>query len=408
MEARRIASSVLAADYRNNRQKSRDNIRQIILNRYRQRRRYFFLLFKLFLLNNLLSLDRTVWVAPRPIGWWEQLRWRETDWIQNLRMSQNTYLQLCHLLAPHLMKKDTHLRKAVSVQKRVAVALWRLGTQVEYRTIAHLFGLGRSTVHAITREFCKAVCQHLQPIFVSFPNANESEQIIDSFLHQWGFPQVVGCLDGTHIQIDRPDGPNATAYYNRKGFYSIVMQAVVDHKGIFRDVCIGWPGSVHDARVFVNSGLYRKAQRGTLFPPIPSKRIEGVDIPLLILADPAYPLLSWIQKPYSDNGHLTDAQRHFNFKLSQSRMAVEMAFERLKRRWRSLAHRCEHTIKAICRVVLTCAVLHNFCERAGETIPLEDNITETHQQDVDEVDPEAREEAQAIRLALTQHLAGVR
>ncbi len=60
------------------------------------------------------------------------------------------------------------------------------------------------------------------------------------------------------------------------------MQAVVDHKGTFRDVCIGWPGSVHDARVFANSGLFRKAEDGTLFPSITAKYIAGVDIPLLI------------------------------------------------------------------------------------------------------------------------------
>ncbi len=38
----------------------------------------------------------------------------------------------------------------------------------------------------------------------------------------------------------------------------------------------------------------------------------------------------------------------------KSRMAVEMAFGRLKRRWRSLKHRTEHTIKAICHVVVAC------------------------------------------------------
>ena len=31
----------------------------------------------------------------------------------------------------------------------------------------------------------------------------------------------------------------------------IVMQAVVDARYLFRDVVIGWPGSVHDARVAV-------------------------------------------------------------------------------------------------------------------------------------------------------------
>ena len=44
------------------------------------------------------------------------------------------------------------------------------------------------------------------------------------------------------------------------------MQAVVDFRGLFMDVYIGWPGKVNDARVFSNSSLYRKGMGGTLFP----------------------------------------------------------------------------------------------------------------------------------------------
>lgn len=44
------------------------------------------------------------------------------------------------------------------------------------------------------------------------------------------------------------------------------MQALVDHRGHFMDVYIGWPGKVHDARVFANSELYHKGMTGVLFP----------------------------------------------------------------------------------------------------------------------------------------------
>ncbi|RGB25625.1 hypothetical protein C1646_771477 [Rhizophagus diaphanus] len=35
-------------------------------------------------------------------------------------------------------------------------------------------------------------------------------------------------------------------YFNRKGFYSIILQAVVNYKKKFLDICVSWPGSTHD------------------------------------------------------------------------------------------------------------------------------------------------------------------
>ena len=69
-----------------------------------------------------------------------------------------------------------------------------------------------------------------------------------------------GAIDGTRIPIIAPK-ENKINYVNRKGYHSVVMQAVVDCNYLFRDIVIGWPGSVrHDARILSNSKLYKKAE----------------------------------------------------------------------------------------------------------------------------------------------------
>ena len=48
-----------------------------------------------------------------------------------------------------------------------------------------------------------------------------------------------------------PPAMNHTDYYNRKVWYSMLVQAVVNHNYLFKDIHIGWPGRVHNARVLV-------------------------------------------------------------------------------------------------------------------------------------------------------------
>ena len=71
--------------------------------------------------------------------------------------------------------------------------------------------------------------------------------------------------------------------------------------------------------------FYHKATSGNLFPDW-KRVINSVEVPLLILGHPAYPLLPWLMKPFTDNGHLTAAERHYNYRQSRACMVVENAF----------------------------------------------------------------------------------
>ena len=82
-----------------------------------------------------------------------------------------------------------------------------------------------------------------------------------------------GTIDGTHIPILAPQESHAD-YVNRKGYHSIIMQTVVDCRYTFRDVVIGWPGSVHDARVLSNSSIYKKRMKTNSFKETLQRKLE--------------------------------------------------------------------------------------------------------------------------------------
>lgn len=69
---------------------------------------------------------------------------------------------------------------------------------------------------------------------------------------------TVGCIDGSHIEILKPDESTAS-YINRKKYPSIILQAVCNDQNRFLDVFVGFPGSAHDARLFRESPFFEEA-----------------------------------------------------------------------------------------------------------------------------------------------------
>ena len=164
---------------------------------------------------------------------------------------------------------------------------------------------------------------------------------MDEFENMSGFPQVIGVVDGCHIPIIALEYINRLLHhYNRKKFHSYILQGFADSRLCFRNINVCWPGRVHDARVLVNSRLYQMAETGTLVPNI-SRNINNVQIPPIILGDSAYPLKSWLMRPFKSTGNLTREQKKFNRVLSKTRIVVEHCFGRLKGRWRCLLKRLD-------------------------------------------------------------------
>lgn len=66
-------------------------------------------------------------------------------------------MEVVAVLHPRMERQATRMRRPIPVEKRVAVAIWYLATNVTYRDLQELFGIGLSTIGEIVIEFCHCV-----------------------------------------------------------------------------------------------------------------------------------------------------------------------------------------------------------------------------------------------------------
>ena len=115
-------------------------------------------------------VSRRIWCTHRSKEWWNAVKsglYGDMWWKQNLRMNKSTFDHTCNELRPYIVRQRTILREPVSVEERVALTLWRLATSIEYRTLAALFGIGRSTACTVFlgylpcyTKFVASLCLH--------------------------------------------------------------------------------------------------------------------------------------------------------------------------------------------------------------------------------------------------------
>lgn len=118
-----------------------------------------------------------------------------------------------------------------------------------------LLNISQPTVCRIVNEVSELLARQF-PNCVGFPQANnERNAVKNEFLGMAAFPNVIGCIDCTHVPIISPGGHNAEQFRNRKGYFSVNIQAVAGPQLEIFDAVIRWPGSTHDSRIFSNSGV---------------------------------------------------------------------------------------------------------------------------------------------------------
>ena len=145
---------------------------------------------------------------------------------------------------------------------------------------------------------------------------------------------------------------------NRKGYFSLNVQAVCDTKLMFTNIVCRWPGSTHDSRIFDNSALCSQFRNGL---------IDGI-----LLGDGGYPCRHYLMTPVINS---TSKERRYN----ANRGTVERMFGLWQSRFRCISIPLT-SLKNRLVIVFATACLHNFAQNKGDFIEFESSVTEINEE----------------------------
>jgi hypothetical protein len=126
------------------------------------------------------------------------------------------------------------------------------------------------------REFCVAIRKHLKPLVIPKLTRNKIEEITFFFECLHGIPYILGAINGSHVPIITPK-VDPKSYYYHKGFYSKLIQGIVDAKCSFWIMTMG-------GQVIFMIGLFSNKTK------LENQVMKDKFSPYKLIGDVAYPM----------------------------------------------------------------------------------------------------------------------
>ena len=278
-----------------------------------------------------------------------------------MRMPPDMFDEIVQRLTPALRKQTTQLRDPHEPGLKIAVTLRHLASGAKYSDMQFGWRMPHNSISVVVREVCEAIVAEYGDELLKPPQTEaEWRTVTNEWLSRWNFPHVIGAIDGKHIACKAPAN-SGSDYYNYKGFFSIILLAVVTSDYKFMWIDVSGKGSTSDAHIYNASAMKEALEKNDLvgFPqpdPLPG---DTEDIPYFLVGDDAFGLRTFMMKPYG-NKEMTRTQRIFNYRLSRARRVVENAFGILANRFQVLLTTMMHKPSTVRLLVKTCVILHNL------------------------------------------------
>uniref|UniRef100_T1J855 Uncharacterized protein n=1 Tax=Strigamia maritima TaxID=126957 RepID=T1J855_STRMM len=285
------------------------------------------------------SRKRRVWMKDRVSSWWDN-ELSDEDWIDNFRMTEKSFDKLCEILKSDIKPHTLTVREPIPLRKRIAIALFKIGTCADYQTVANRFGVHKSSVHNYLYKFCEALIKHMDR-FIQLPDSAEIEKTTEI---KYGLSNVWGVVDFTHIPIVCPVEESKT-YMNSE----VMGPGPGFIKQSFRHISCDIPGG-HELTAFQTSKVYTQIEN-----------ISGNNSSYIV-GNRSHPLCPKVIKEFTKKvTQQSKLEKQFNKCVQLFRRDLCEAFSLLRGRWRILLGRIDIDYTFAPTLIAVCCILHNFC-----------------------------------------------
>lgn len=278
----------------------------------------------------------------------------DKDFEMRYRLPKNLTVEIAEMLRTRLEYPDKR-NNPIPVIDQLLTTLRYYATASFQIVVGDLFGIHQTTCGRIVKRLTIALCEKSKE-FIRMPTTQE--QLRDAKLNLFikkQFPNVIGVIDGTHIQIISPGKDCGEQYRNRKSNFSINTQVIGNEDGKILDIVARWPGSTHDQTIMDFSLIKTRFESGEFG--------DG-----FLLGDSGYGNKNYLLTPLLNP--ITEPQRNYNNAFKSARQStIECLFGRWKKRFSILSRKMLTNVSFSVICIVAAAVLHNICIDRNLDVP---------------------------------------
>ncbi|XP_061719638.1 putative nuclease HARBI1 [Cydia pomonella] len=282
----------------------------------------------------------------------------DPTFIERYRLSKDLARGLIEELKPVMPESTKSIEFSVESKVMAALAFFATG---KYQKSIH----GKTDPNITQYFVLSAVTQVTEALnnpalvkkYIHFPHLRvERDNLKARFYMKYGVPNVVGCIECTHVPIARPD-VDQKSHFN-KSYHSKKAQIICDSDlNIISVDAI--PGGMHSHNTILNQHAVKN--------DLESLNNSGEQC--WLIGGPHYSQKPYIMTPIPKitKKSPVSPEKYYSTIHTQAHSAIIEAIKQLKSRWKCLQATCnkQYDPNTVSNMIVACCMLHNLCNRRG-------------------------------------------